>query len=326
MKSRHSIDGALVWDNHACMPLRAEDNRFLDELERCRNAGVNVISLNVGFGEQGVEQHTRMLAHFRHWLQQRPDDYVIVQTVEDVRAAHASGRLGVCFDIEGMNALGGQASLVELYYELGVRWMLIAYNRNNIAGGGCLDDDQGLTAFGRSVIEEMNRVGMVLCCTHTGYRTAREAIELSTDPVIFSHSNPRGVWDNPRNVPDDLMRACANRGGVICLSGIGIFLGQNNNSTETFVKHVLYALDVVGEDHVGIGLDYVFDKNELAEFVATQPALFPVNSYGTAELHMIPPWRLPEIADALSKQGLAEAAIKKVFGENLERISSLVWK
>ena len=134
------------------------------------------------------------------------------------------------FDIEGANAIGDQLSLLGLYRDLGVRWMLLAYNRNNRAGGGCQDEDPGLTAFGRRMLHEMARVGIVACCSHTGYRTAREAIDESPTPVIFSHSNARALVDHPRNIPDDLIKACAARGGVVGVNGIGIFLGDNDAS------------------------------------------------------------------------------------------------
>src|SRR3546814_3545213 len=90
--------------------------------------------------------------------------------------------------------------------------MLLAYNRNNMLGGGCQDEDIGLTAQGRRVLDEMKRVGMVLCCTHTGERTAREATEYMEQPVIFSHSNPRVSHDHPRNITDEQIRACPRSG------------------------------------------------------------------------------------------------------------------
>src|SRR3546814_14221284 len=110
--------------------------------------------------------------------------------------------------------------------------MLLAYNRNHRRGGGCQDEDIGLTAQGRRVLDEMKRVGMVLCCTHTGERTVREATEYMEQPVIFSHSNPRVIHDHPRNITDEQIRACAATGGVINISGIGIFLGNNDNRSE----------------------------------------------------------------------------------------------
>jgi membrane dipeptidase len=87
------------------------------------------------------------------------------------------GKLAITFDIEGMNALNGQLDLVQHYYEIGVRQMIIAYNRNNLAGSGCHDEDTGLTVFGRQVMEEMNQVDMVIDCSHTGYRTTMEVME-----------------------------------------------------------------------------------------------------------------------------------------------------
>lgn len=307
------VGGAVVWDNHACMPLRPGDDRYFEELLRCRAAGIDCVTLNIGFGENSPEQHVRVAAHFRDWIARHDSEFQLVLVAEDFARAKLAGKLGICFNIEGMNALGQQTSMVRLYYDLGVRWMLIAYNAANAAGGGCREADGGLTDFGRAVIAEMNEVGMILCCSHTGYRTARDAIDASADPVIFSHSNARAIWDHPRNITDELMRACAARGGVIGLNGFGQFLGDNDDSTETFVRHVEHVLAVAGDDHVGIGLDYVFDKHEL-----------PVNLYGPSP-KMIPPWRLPEIAEVLLQRGYGSTTLAKIMGGNLERIARSVW-
>jgi membrane dipeptidase len=314
----------IVWDNHACMPLRPDDLGFLPQLERVRDAGIDVMTLNVAYGEQDSRLAFAMLETFRKWVQERPREYMLVSTPRDVEVARTSGRLGICFDIEGMDALDGDTANVGKFYELGVRWMLATYNRPNAAGGGCLAKDDGLTAYGRRVVAEMNRVGMIVCGTHCGYRTARDLIEASADPVIFSHSNPRGVWDHPRNLPDDLMKACAARGGVIGINGFGPFLGANDASTATYVKHVEYALDLVGEDHVGIALDYVFDREEFDETVAAHPEMFPPEFYSQGA-SMVEPWRLPEIAQVLAKRGHSTATLKKLLGGNHLRIASQVW-
>lgn len=321
------VSDSLVWDNHTCMPLRPKDDYFLPELERCRAAGIDLVTLPVGYGVDGIEQHIRMLSLFRNFIARNPDQYRLVLSVDDAMAAKAEGKLGVCFDIEGMNAVADQPDLVRLYYDLGVRWMLIAYNRANAAGGGCLENDHGLTSFGRSVIAQMNEVGMVLCCTHAGYQTAREAIDASADPMIFSHSNPRAVWDHPRNIPDDLIVACARRGGVIGLNGIGIFLGKNDASIETFVRHVEYILDLVGDDHVGVGLDYAYDQQEVADAVAANPQVFPPDLFPSeTSFEMIPPWGLPAIASALVSRGHTGETIAKLFGGNFVRVANQVWR
>ncbi|MGH6679738.1 MAG: membrane dipeptidase, partial [Bradyrhizobium sp.] len=104
-RARVALSAAIVWDNHACMPLRPQDERFLHQLERCRRAGITAVTLNVGFGDHTAADHLRMLAQFRRWLQARPEHYRLIEAVDDIAAAKKDGRLAVCFDIEGMNAI-----------------------------------------------------------------------------------------------------------------------------------------------------------------------------------------------------------------------------
>jgi membrane dipeptidase len=316
-----------MWDNHACMPLRPNDESFLPQLARHRAAGVNLVALNVTFDAFPSTMAFEMLASFRSWIAAHGADYVLAESVADIESAKRDGKLAVVFDIEGGRAVEGHPGLVEIFYRLGVRWMLIAYNKNNRLGGGCQDEDCGLTGYGRKIIDEMERVGMVLCCSHTGYRTAREALEYSRNPVIFSHSNPRAVWDHERNIPDDLMRACARTGGVVNLNGIGPFLGQNDNSTDTLLRHIEHAVEVAGVDHVGLGLDYVFDGAELDELLRTRPDLYPPEKgYGNGSMAMIEPERFPEIAEALSSRGYADAEVQGILGHNNLRVAKQVWK
>jgi membrane dipeptidase len=313
------------------MPLRAGDVSFLPQLERVRKAGIDVISLNVSFDVVDPNDAFRVLATFRHWIQQHPADYVLVNTVADIESAKASGKLSVFFDIEGGNAVSAHPGLVEIFYRLGVRWLLFAYNKNNKLGGGCMDDDTGLTDYGRQIIDEMERVGMVLCCTHVGHRTAREAIEYSHQPVIFSHSNPSGVYQHVRNIPDDLMKACAATGGVVNINGVGMFLGDGpegigDDSTETVIRHIDYAVQLIGPQHVGLGLDYVFDVAELEDFVQKNPGKFPAALQKPGSYRQIEPERFPEIAERLLQMGYSDSDVQGIMGHNNLRIARQVWK
>ena len=323
---RARLASMLVWDNHACMPLKPHDTSFLPQLQRHRDAGVDVVMVNVGYGDDGVEAHLRMLASMRDWLASHPADYRLIATVDDIDAARAGGQLAVGFDIEGANAIGDQLSLLGLYRDLGVRWMLLAYNRNNRAGGGCQDEDPGLSEFGRRMLHEMARVGILACCSHTGYRTAREAIDESPTPVIFSHSNARALVDHPRNIPDDLIRACAARGGVVGVNGIGIFLGDNDASVDNMARHVLHMLDLVGSEHVGLGLDYIFDASELDAEIAANPDKFPPHLGYSSHIAMTPPEQLPALAEALARRGVDDASIARIFGGNWMRVARAVWR
>lgn len=317
------LDAAVVWDNHACMPLRA-DARFLPQLERYRQIGVDVVSLNVGFADMSWAEHVRNLSFMRQWIASHPHEYLPISTVADVRRCKAEGKLGIVFDVEGMGPVQSDSSRVQTFYELGVRWMLIAYNRNNLAGGGCMDTDCGLTDVGRRIIDEMERVGMVLCLSHTGARTAAEALEYARNPAIFSHSNPAGDAPHSRNISDDLIRACARKGGVIGLSGIGLFLGAGSNLVGRLLRQLRYVIDLVGPGHVGLGLDYVFDRTEIDEYVRLNPTLFPAGA--DASLAMVAPEDLHAIVENLSKDNYSDAQIRGILGENWLRIATRVWR
>lgn len=317
---------SLVWDNHACMPLRPDDKQFLPQLIRHKSAGANVVILNVSCDCDVISQPFEMIESFRSWISAKPEDYLLGSSVADIQKAKREGKLAVFFDIEGGIPVQEDPEITARLYELGVRWMLLAYNRNNKLGGGCQDEDIGLTAQGRRVLDVMKRVGMVLCCTHTGAHTVKEAMVYMEQPVIFSHSNPRAMHDHPRNVTDDMLRACAATDGVVNINGIGIFLGQNDNATDTYVRHVRYVADLVGPQHVGIGLDYVFDSKELDEYVVSSPKTFPPELGYGAGIRMVEPERIPAIADALLASGWSDAELEGFLGANNLRVAQQVWK
>ena len=268
-----------------------------------------------------------MLAAFRRWLD-ASEDYALAGTADEVRAARASGRMAVAFDLEGMNALGGSLDMLHLFHSLGVRQILFAYNRNSIAGGGCHDQDRGLTGFGRAAVREMNALGMLIDCSHCGYRTTMEAMELSSAPVIFSHSNPRALRDHERNIRDEQARACAAIGGVVGVNGIGLFLGEDDIRTPTLADHVEYLFDLIGPDHVGIGLDYFFEAEVDASFqeaLAGNEDYWPREQYPGGALRCAAPSQLPELAAELLRRGRCEADVRAVLGGNFLRVAERVW-
>ena len=318
----------LVWDQHGCLPLRP-DADAIDRLVLYRRAGVDHVSVNVGFDVTSALETLKVLAAFRRGVLDRPDDFVLVSTAADVHEAKAGGRLAVSFDLEGTEPLDGELALVSTYYDLGVRTMLIAYNRTNRAGGGCHDDPgQGLTAFGRAVVAEMNRIGMLVDATHCSRRTTFDLFEASSAPVVFSHSVPLGIKRHDRNVSDEQLRACAATGGVVGINGVGIFLGENEASTEAVVRAVDYTLDVVGPEHVGLGLDYVFDQDELNAYLAENRDTFPPGSgYGENLPHRFAsPTQLPEVTEALLGLGYPEDAVRGIMGGNWLRVAEEVWR
>jgi len=268
-----------------------------------------------------------MLAHLRSWIARHPEQYLLVQRAEDVQHAKMTGRLGIFFDIEGAGAIDDQLSMIGLYYDLGVRWMSVAYNLNNRVGGGCMDDDTGLTEFGAKAVDEMARAGMVTCCSHTGERTVLDVIEHARNPVIFSHSNPRALREHPRNISDEAIRRCAAKGGVIGINGVGIFLGQNDTRSETFARNIDYVARLAGIDHVALGLDYVYDTQELDDYLRSYPQLFGADAnVEDARCDFVAPEQIPEIVECLRTMGYADSDLAKILGLNLLRVARAVWK
>jgi membrane dipeptidase len=316
---------SLVWDNHVSVTIGPERSEWLGYLKRHKEAGADVICVCVGFDDFAADNKSALLAAFRRWFDLHSDDYQLVRSVADIDHARQAGKLAVCFNIEGGRSLSGQVEMVGLYYELGVRWMLFAYNRNNELAGGCQDDDQGLTDFGREVLKEMERVGMVVCCSHIGQRSALEIMAAARNPVILSHSNPRALCDHPRNVTDEVIRACAQTGGVIGITGLGNFLGINDTRTETFVRHVDYVVNLVGPEHVGIALDFHYDDEEIFNFVKRNPQIWPPHAYPNG-LALMKPEQLPEIAASLLALGYRETDVANIMGGNHLRIAQRVWK
>ena len=316
---------ALVWDAHAgVFPSPEVDLSLLDEWP---GLGASYLSVNVGFDVMDWQETMATLAAYRRWVVAHADRFVLVGDTQDIDRARAEHKFALSFDIEGMNALNGDINMVSAYHALGVRQMLFAYNLNNAAAGGCHDKDTGLTEFGRQVVHEMNRVGMIVDCSHAAYTTTMDIMHESSKPVVFSHSNPAAVWDHQRNIRDDQIKACAATGGVIGLNGMGIFLGENDISIETMLKHVRYVSNLVGTEHIGLGFDYSPDIDvDIGVILRSRPDYWPAGQqYDTRGIKHAGPAQLPQLLEALDDSGFNDADIRKFLGENFRRVATDSW-
>jgi membrane dipeptidase len=175
------------------------------------------------------------------------------------------------------------------------------------------------------VVGEMNRVGMVVDCAHSGIKSGLEAMRLSTKPCIFSHANARALRDHERNITDEQIKAVAATGGVVGVNGLSQYLGEGPAKVETFVAHIDYMVRLVGADHVGIGLDY-----DPTTGPALDPAIsrkyWPPRQYPeglTADF--LPPGALPQVAARLRALGYKEDAVRAIMGGNFMRVAAQVW-
>jgi membrane dipeptidase len=318
-----AADKPIYWDNHGGWGYAGPQD--IDFLDQWRAAGTNYLSINVGYDVVPWSTTIKAIADYTKRIEARSDT-VLCSTLAQVKKAWAAGKMAVTYDIEGMGALNGDLSMVELYYRLGVRQMLIAYNLNNDAGGGCHDDDKGLTDFGRAVVGEMNRVGMVVDCAHSGARSGLEAMKLSTKPCIFSHANARALQDHERNITDEQIKALAATGGVIGVTGVARYLTNGKAGADTMVAHIDYIAKLIGIEHVGLSFDY--DPSNGPEVdPAVAAKYWPARQYpaGVGQMEILGPGLFPEIAKLLRAKGYKEEAIRGVLGGNFMRIASQVW-
>ena len=319
----------IRWEAHACLPLHPQAD--FAPIDRLHAAGVNYVSINIGMDMNPLSQVMSVIAGFRAHIAAHPERYVLATTTRDIEGAAAAGKLALGFDLEGAMPLMEQPEMVALYRNLGVRQMHLAYNRNNSVAGGCHDTEQGLTELGKQVVGAINAAGVLMDCSHTGRRCSLDIMATSSMPVIFSHSNPLALVEHERNVTDEQIRACAATGGVVCVSGVSIFLGTRTPDADDVARHAAYVAGLVGVEHAGIGLDISFHQSELDDSPpgAYDPGYWWPSSAGynrALSKSTYPPiesWTV--LGDALQRTGMTADEAALVMGGNMMRVAGQVW-
>ncbi|MGN6818060.1 MAG: dipeptidase [Sphingomonas sp.] len=321
-KSRALFHDALVWDTTLGWLMGSPHP---ETLPRFRAAGFDHISLTVGVDLLGPEIVLREMGPVFAMCAQEPNKYVLATDVASIDAAKKAGKLALTFNLQGTNGLGGNIQMVEIFYRLGVRSMLLAYNKRNLVGDGCAErTDAGLSRFGVRLVKEMNRVGMLVDGTHSGYRTTMEAMEIAEAPFIFSHSSAHAVYPHYRNIKDDQILLCAKTGGVIGVCGLW---HDTKASTETMFRHIEHIAGLVGTEHIGLGLDYVRDREAFWHYVHADTDLWPeIDGKPLVETDFVQPEELEQVCEHMLRHGYTDEQVRGVLGENFRRVASQVWK
>lgn len=325
---RDSIVCDLTYPQSPVGPLAIPD--FDAAMRERASLGVTFTSVTIASDEPSIENTIRWLGAARRYVLSQPEHYVLIDSVADIRRAKREGKSAINFHFQGTNGLLGDLNLVELYRRLGVGHMLLAYNSRNLAADGCQEEtDSGLSRFGKSLIAEMNRVRMMVDLSHVGARASLQAFELSKQPAVFTHANSRVVWNHPRNITDEQVRACAASGGVVGVTGVGLFLSEArfDKSPEIICRHIRHFADLVGPEHVGLGLDSVYDiPHFLANFASNNKDKYAVGGYLTSKNPSFAgPDVIPGIAETLLRSGWTDAHVRGVLGENWLRVLEAVW-
>jgi len=306
----------------------------LDALRTSGLTAVNVTVSGVGSYQHNYEDTIRNIAYWNEQLAARPQHLLGVRSGADIDTAKRSGRLGLIYGFQDATPLGEDLDRIETFHRLGVRVFQLTYNRRNLVGDGCLEPgNAGLSVFGRTLVERLNARRVLIDLAHAGERTTREAIEASKTPIAISHTGCAALAPNPRNKTDDELRRLAAKGGVAGIFLMPFLRSRGQPMADDLIRHIEHAIDVCGEDHVGIGSDGVISPvNVDAEFKRTfaeevnkrrslgisapgeQPDVYPfLPDLNGAD-------RFERIAGLLSRRGHADARIEKIIGGNFNRL------
>lgn len=322
--ARALIREALVWDNTLPWgPGYADD----ETLPRFHAAGVDLISLTVMGPEAGLEGTMRQIARVRAYVATQADRLSLCGSADEIVAVKSAGRLGLVLNLQDTAMLDGRLDMIQLYYDLGVRHMLLAYNARNAVGDGCAErTDGGLSRWGLRVVEEMSRIGMWVDGAHTGHRTTMEAMEAHKGPFIFSHCNAHAVYPHYRNIRDDQIRACAASGGVVGLNGLGEFLNDHYATSASVFRHMDHMVQLVGARHVGLGLDHVSDTARFWSWVRDNPDVWPPPPEPRTGSAFAQPEQVLELVELMLRAGYGDEAVRGILGANWLRLAKEVWR
>lgn len=273
----------------------------------------------------------KAVADWHAWLRDNADILLPVQTTADIRRARSEGKVGIILGWQNTTGFGDYLPLVAVYKRLGLGVVQLTYNTANSVGSGCYESaDTGLTDFGRELVAELNRAGILIDLSHVGAATSREAILESRKPVAYTHCLPAALKAHPRNKSDAELRFIAERGGFVGVTVFPPFLARGAEATiEDYVEAIEYVLNLVGEDCVGIGTDFTeghgeaffryltHDKGHARQLVTLGDIVMPEGLRRIEDF--------PNLTRAMERRGWPEARIAKVMGENWIRLLHEVW-
>jgi membrane dipeptidase len=262
----------------------------------------------------------------------------LVKEVQDIQRVKQEQKVGMILCMQNSKPVWDDLGLLTIFKNLGMRVIQLTNNSKTPIGDGCYErTDCGLGDFGIKMVEEMNRIGLLIDLSHVGRKTSLDAIEISKDPVAFSHSSAKSLVDHVRNLTDEQIKAVAEKKGVVGITtggGSGSLIRSGGNATiDDFLNHVDYVVNLVGADYVGVGIDFPAfrsrEKYEAMKRVTPEIAKQvgqTYEEYARGVRGLAGPLEYPGIAEGLVSRGYSDGDIKKILGENFLRLFNRVWK
>lgn len=305
-------------------------------------SGLSAFNMTIGYVFGDGDPYQKSVAEVREWtafIQRKSADLLLVRGAADIKRAQADGRIGVILGFQNAAMMGNDARRVEGFAKSGVRVIQLTYNAPNQLGDGSMaPTNRGLTPFGRDVVAELNRNRVVVDLSHSGEQICLNAAAASTAPIMITHTGCRAVADLPRNKTDRELRLVADKGGFVGIYFMPFLAIGRQPTADDLIRHIEHAVNVCGEDHVGIGTDgTVTQVDDMGDYLKSledevrQRRAAGISAPG--ERPDIVPF-LPDLmgkdkfwklADLLAKRGHTSGRIEKILGTNFLRVADSVW-
>ena len=299
----------------------------------------NVTVSTVGQVDGAFEKTVKQLAAWEREIDRHPDVLMRIRRAADLQTAKSAGRLGLIYGFQDTLPVGDDLDRLEAFHGLGVRVIQMTYNRRNLAGDGCLEAaDAGLSRLGHQMIERMNELGILVDLGHGGRQTTLDTIAASKKPVAITHTGCAALAGLPRNKTDEELRRLAEKGGVAGIYLMPFLRTQGQPLAEDVIRHLEHAVNVYGEDGVGIGTDGTISAVQLTpEYIKAfhenveERRRLGISAPGenldvyTFVPDLNAPRRFEIIAHHLQKRGHSDDRIAKILGGNFARLFAESW-
>lgn len=299
-------------------------DRFLE----WRKGNISVVHVTLAVWENARET-LRVIGEWNTCFRENSDLIALAKSSDQIYEIIGTKRTAVIFGFQNSSPFEDDIELVEVFHQLGVRISQLTYNIKNLVATGCWEEDGGISHFfGKNIISEMNRVGMIIDLSHCNERSSIEAMEFSEKPVVFTHANPSGhvgfnIELNKRNKSDKLLKLLAQQNGMIGLSMYPkILKGGSNASIADFCDMVAYTVDLIGIDYVGIGSDFYTGYTEetvlwwRAGRWSRESPLNSPNKFSKWPKWFQNPTKFSNLKPALIKKGFSDQETTKILGQN----------
>jgi membrane dipeptidase len=307
------------------------------DVEDFRSSEIDVFHIASGVGgrttEQAYQNVLSFVGAYNSIVANRPDVFVRIDSAEDLATVRGSGRTGILIGIQNSSHFRSVED-VKHFHDLGQRVSQLTYNSRNMIGNGSTERvDGGISDFGVAIVEEMNRVGMAVDVSHSGDRTTLDACEVSSAPVLYTHSNARALNPgHPRCKTDEAILRMAETGGVMGITGVRNFVAAAEPTTvEHYLDHFDHVRDLVGVEHLGVGSD--IDLHGYDDMPAEQYEQLKANYKGSYAFRdkidideIAHPKRMFDVTDGLIRRGYTDDHIRAILGANFQRVLGEIWE